>query len=316
MTPPQAQPDGTEALTERAQTLLNLGRPADALPLLHRALGRSPDDDQALCLLSVAHSDLGQTGDALAWAERAVAARPDGPWAHQLLACYLLNLGHEERSLKAARRAVRLAPEDAAGLELLGCAQLRTGDAAAAGRTARRLLSLAPDSRLTHELLTQIAVHEERWADVETHCRAALAIESNAYTSLASLGQALDKLTPEEGLGRDPGRLPEAVDCLGRATRLDPVADTARDSLGLALTRYLLGDEILWSGVLGLILLTLGILGAHFAAAFGFVGVIGGHYLGRSLRAMRTSRRRFRALPASTQQFWRRSKKRGQRGAG
>lgn len=90
MTPPAERLDETAALTQRAQALVDLGRPADALPLLHRALGQSPDDDDALCLLSLAHWNLAQPTEALAWAERAVAARPDGLWAHQLLAHQLL----------------------------------------------------------------------------------------------------------------------------------------------------------------------------------------------------------------------------------
>lgn len=196
MMPPVGQRDETETLTQRAQMLVDLGRPTEALPLLHRALGQTPDDDEALCLLSLAHWNLAQYDDALAWAERAVAARPDGLWAHQLLACHLFNMGHSQRSLTASLEAVRLEPENAKGLKILGRAQLSTGDVSGAEETARQMLSLAPDSELTYELLTLIAVHEKRWADVETHCKAGLAIQPNAYISLAYLGQALDKLTP------------------------------------------------------------------------------------------------------------------------
>lgn len=309
MLPSVGQLDETTALTQRAQTLVDLGRPAEALPLLHRALGQTPDDDEALCLLSLAHWNLAQHEEALAWAERAVTAWPDGLWAHQLLACHLFNLGYSKRSLVASLEAVRLGPENAKGLKILGRAQLASNDVAAAQETARQMQTLAPDSELTYELLTLIAVHQGRWAEVETHCRAALAIQPNAYISLAYLGQALDKQTPSHRLRRDPGRLPEAIDCLGRAVQIAPAESMARQSLAATLGRYLMSDWIVPPLGLCLVILVPSVVSVWsigtVPALVGGLWALCALFLAPTVPAIRVSRQRFRALPSFVQQFWR-----------
>lgn len=308
MESPSESLDETETLTMRAQMLVDLGRPTEALLLLHRALGHTPDDDEALCLLSVAHWNLAQRDEALTWAERAVAARPEGIWAHQILACHLICMKQYPRALTVARETVRLDPENTESLNLLGHAQLESGYAVASRRTAGRMRRLAPDEYLTHELLIRIAYHQDRWPDVEKHCRDALAIDPNSYTALCYLAEALDNLSPGD-VSSQPGRLPEAIDCLDRAIRIDPVDAEARDHLDRVLANYLLTLAVVRPGGSALFLLTVGSLGVHFLPTSRifceFVCVFGGLRLGRVLRTMRTSRRRFRALSASTQQFWR-----------
>nr|MDQ2687709.1 tetratricopeptide repeat protein [Armatimonadota bacterium] len=76
MNPSSPTTDAAANLTQRAQTYLDLGRPADAVPALLDALGQAPGDHQALCLMALAHSNLGNRAEAVRWADRAIEAAP------------------------------------------------------------------------------------------------------------------------------------------------------------------------------------------------------------------------------------------------
>lgn len=232
--------DAAANLTQRAQALLDLGRPADAVPILLDALNQAPRDHRALCLMALAHSNLGNRAEAVRWADQAIEAAPGHEWGHRLRAISLLELGRVRDAQRAAEEAVRLGPEYPETLHTLSRVLLRAGRRREAEAMARRMLALAPDSFLTHEMLALVALRGEKWQDAEAYCRRALTLRPNAYYSLNNLGLTLfrqsNAFTPRVSLPR----FTEAIDCLQRAIALNPAEKLARENLSATLSRYLL----------------------------------------------------------------------------
>lgn len=95
-----------------AQRLIELGRPAEALPHLEQARAREPDHSQVLYGLAVCHADLGAPGTALPLLERILER--DRRWseyrAFRLLIVLRARTGDTPGALEAARELVRIAP--------------------------------------------------------------------------------------------------------------------------------------------------------------------------------------------------------------
>jgi Flp pilus assembly protein TadD len=137
----------------QAQALIAVGRHADAVPLLHRA----------------------------------ITAEPEGAWPRCVLASCFIGMG----GLDAASEAVRLSPGDADAMLALGEAQLANRQFEEAERSADRVLALDPASSDGHYLLGRIALGRKDWAEAEGHCREALRIEPRNWIVMNNLGVAL-----------------------------------------------------------------------------------------------------------------------------
>jgi predicted Zn-dependent protease len=161
--------DSVTRLCARAAALIDLGRAADAVPILHEALSSRPDDVRVLDLLAQAQLDLDPAASLRA-AEQLVKAAPDS-YRGPLHACIaLLHLNHVRRATQYAREAVRLAPELPITHASLADALARRMIGRNAGlRAARRAIELAPDSPMGYiaagnvELHHRGAKHARRW---------------------------------------------------------------------------------------------------------------------------------------------------------
>src|SRR5882762_4047944 len=89
----------------RAEALLAIGRHAEALPWLERAIAEDPDAVEPRCMLTLALVRLGRLAEALEAAERAVAVAPDHEWPHRLRALALLRAGRHDEACSAAQEA-------------------------------------------------------------------------------------------------------------------------------------------------------------------------------------------------------------------
>ena len=290
-----------KAQTERAQVLLDLGRPQEAVGVLHQALAQSPGDARALSLLSLAHGNTGDHREALRWADQAVAAAPGGEWGHRLRAVHLLNLNAPGDALRAAEEAVRLEPQTPATVQTLVGTLMRLNRVRDAEAAAERLRLLAPEACSSHETLSSVALRRRKWREAEAHCRRALALRADSYPGLNNLGLALaHKASP---LGRESGTiLREAIDCLHRAIQSRPMEPLPRTNLKWALDIYLLSPLLS-----ALFLFTL-VLSAHIGAsalpffwlAMGLMFVV----------LLIVQQRRLRALPPAIRDFRRRAARR------
>ncbi|HKE01794.1 MAG TPA: tetratricopeptide repeat protein, partial [Planctomycetota bacterium] len=104
----------------------------DAIPVVERALERTPDDATLLQMLGVELLETGNAPDAVARLERAAELRPGVAASHRELGRARLAMDDVEGAAAALRRAVELSPKDEAAHELLVRALETSGNAEAA----------------------------------------------------------------------------------------------------------------------------------------------------------------------------------------
>jgi len=309
MNPAPAKPERPAGLTQRAQTLIDLGRPQEAVAVLLQCLSQSPGDYRALCLLAVAHGNAGNLNEAERCAEQAIEAAPDKEWGHRLLAKYLMEQGAPHTALPAAEEAARLLPEEPKALYALASAQRRSGKWREAQKTAERLRAVAPDAYSTHEMLTLVAMRRGNWRQAEARARRALALDANAYSAHNNLGVAVSHQSSEFEWRVSPGRFAEAIECLSQAMTLNPAAGLPRENLQKTLGRCLLVKArfLSWLAALGL-LFSAGLELWEWPAlwdGYALLLLLAAAVLAFAVRLTSLSRRRFRALPPPVQEFWR-----------
>jgi Flp pilus assembly protein TadD len=126
-------------------TLVEAGRPGDAVTELERGLALRPGDRKLLLGLAAALAEAGDVEGAASHGRKLLEEDPDDVEALNfvgyLLADHGIRLGEAERLLL---RAAELAPREGAVLDSLGWLWFRKGDTARAIRTLERAESLAP----------------------------------------------------------------------------------------------------------------------------------------------------------------------------
>jgi tetratricopeptide (TPR) repeat protein len=225
---PQLNFTGAEPALERARSLIEVHRFADAVPLLRQALVADPQSLDAHCMLAISLHVTGQSREGLKIAGDAVLLDPEAEWAHRVRALILTGLGRHKEALAAATQCAALSPDDPRSLECLARAQHACRQKKEAAATAAQLVALAPEWDSTHELLGDIALDNKRWKEAEHYYRNALRLDPSSYSAQNNLGVALQRLN----------RNKEATECFHQASKLNPVEKTSRDNLYSAVKGY------------------------------------------------------------------------------
>lgn len=218
-----------DAYIGQAQALIAVGRHADAIPLLQRAIAAEPESSYPRCVLAGCLIDIGRHDDACKMAESAIALSPEFSPAHRMHSLALLELGKRRPALGAAAEAVRLSPSDTDAMVALAEAQLANRRFDDAVRSAQRVLALDSASFDGHYLLGRIELGRKRWKEAETHCRQALRIEPRSWVVMNNLGVAL----------QGQRRHKEAVSAFENAAKLNPKAEVVRRNLFSQTQRYI-----------------------------------------------------------------------------
>jgi tetratricopeptide (TPR) repeat protein len=262
-------PYATEPYTLLAEARLKLGRTDAAIEAMQTAAELNPRHYISLADLLEREN---RWQDAAAAYERALASR--GPASRDLRLRYaaaLLNVGTQEsagKSRDVLKDFLMTAPQDARGLFLLSTANLRLGDLKGAEEVARQLLALDPTSiqglhalssalvargeyRSVVDLLTPLSKDVPGRAQGRASDAALLLAQlAHAHTELGQHEQAIAVLTT--AVANDPmsapalnslgytlaergERLPEAIDYIERALKVEPDNPSYIDSLGWAL---------------------------------------------------------------------------------
>jgi tetratricopeptide (TPR) repeat protein len=112
----------------RAELLMRLGLPEDALEVYSELLERHPDDAMIRYARGLLHVELGQVTEALADFEHLVALYPDDPSALNALGYTLTDMtDRHEEAYPLIRRALALEPDDPAILDSMGWVLFRLG---------------------------------------------------------------------------------------------------------------------------------------------------------------------------------------------
>lgn len=226
MEPPPSEPTGGGDLL-RAQQLLLVGRPADALRWADRAAQADPAWAAAQAVRAEALLQLERFDQAGEASQRALELAPEDPWACRVRALVLLRRGSPRECLRLARLACELQPESPASLYVRVQAELLNGLVIQAELTAARLRELAPLETWAHEAAGLVALHRSLWEQAAGQFRRALELEPELFSSLNNLAVCLERL----------GRLDEALDVLHRAARLAPEEPHVRLNLRRVISR-------------------------------------------------------------------------------
>jgi Flp pilus assembly protein TadD len=180
-------PDG--ALT-RAEHLLELHRPQEALRVLAATLAQHPDNGMVLCLAARAELALKEPGRAQELATRAAAAQPHTEYPFRLLALSFSEMGRSVEACEAAKTAVANAPNLWQTHHALAhvCSGV-PGKTSVAWDAARRAVELAPHEAETHAVLGRVAVEAENQTAAEESLREALRLNPDHAGARNDLGR-------------------------------------------------------------------------------------------------------------------------------
>ena len=98
------------SVATRAEQLIALRRPDEALGVLGPAIVQHPDAADLLCLAAHAHLLREEPESALDLASRAAAYAPESEWPHRLRSIALAELGRHSDAAASAFRSVQLSP--------------------------------------------------------------------------------------------------------------------------------------------------------------------------------------------------------------
>ena len=183
--------DTSDNLSERANALIEMGRPEEAIPLLVRAIALDPDDVYTRCRLVLALMRTGKQTEALEQAEAALAVDASGEWPHRLRAILLGQQGRHKEALESALKAVRIEPELPSALYTLGSVYVNLKRYKNADEVGVRMLEAAPDDSDSHKLLSFIAVRQNKHRDTEKHARESLRLDPENMDAMRSLAIGL-----------------------------------------------------------------------------------------------------------------------------
>jgi tetratricopeptide (TPR) repeat protein len=209
------------ALRERGNTLLDLGRPVDALTVLGKSLQLDPDAFETHCLLALALRRLGRADESLQLIEDGLRRHPNEEWLHRLRSQAFDLRGDYPAALESAREAHRLRPDVwQTGNQLVDVLiHLRLIDEAA--DAARRLVELAPTEACAVNQLGRIALMRRQLLEAEVQFRHALRLDPTCAVYHDNVGITLYQ----------QGRMDAATRCFDAAAAVDPTYKSAQANL-------------------------------------------------------------------------------------
>ena len=211
----------------RAQRLLDIGRPAEALKILNALAADDPGNYDVLCRIAYAELALKHNAEALRAADAAIAAAPEKEWGHRLRSIALGRMNRLAEALASAQTARSVYPEEPITLYQLFCILRRCKRNAEAEEVLRDLLRIAPDSWYAHYASGSAALSRKDPAAAEQHFREALRIDPLSSETHNDLGVALLR----------QGKRKESVDAFWNAAKADPNSQHARDNIRVATVR-------------------------------------------------------------------------------
>jgi tetratricopeptide (TPR) repeat protein len=207
---------------------LQLGKAADAIPMLSRVVKLQPDDPDGFNDLGHAQQKLGHPEAALASYQSAVALDRRAPASYSNLGSVLRDLGRFEEAASCCRHAIKLDPASSVAHNNLGNVLRELGRPAEAEASYRQSLGLNPNALEVLINLGGILETLGRWGDARSSYR--LAIQMHPHSGIAhnALGRLLSRLGEQDE---------EATRCLQRAITLNAHNNSTYVELGNILMR-------------------------------------------------------------------------------
>lgn len=215
------------------------GRPQQAEPLYRTVLKAFPDLPDALHFLGLALHQMGRTAEGIRFLRKAVARQPGNAVFHNNLGFVLMSAGLLEQSEAHCRDATRLQPDFAEAWYNLGIVLEERGRLQDAAASYTQAATLRPEHYKTLVNLAGAFVELGRYGDAVGACESALKLQPNISQANLILGRALTEmgepdraeLTLREALQRTPDdpqlllALANALTALGRLDEARTVCD-------------------------------------------------------------------------------------------
>jgi len=195
----------------RAATLLDVGRPEEALRVL-AALGDDAGTGQAHCLRALAYLRLERFDEAAASAAQARAVDPSWEWGYRLGSIAAIRSGRLREAVALADEAVRVAPDEELTHYVAAWAYLQVRNLPVARQHSEQMLKLSPGNPLSHQTQGRVLLAQQLLPEAEAELRAALALNPHDAESMSLLAHV------SAGLGKSE----EATDLHLAAVRADP----------------------------------------------------------------------------------------------
>ncbi|MGV9303096.1 tetratricopeptide repeat protein [Nonomuraea sp. NPDC004354] len=210
---------------DRARTLLELRRPADAERELRGVLAREPHDTTAHAFLALALIQQGGVAEAVAEAHEAVRLAPDHWFPHYVAGQVHQRAGRPDEAFAAVNASLALEPQHAPTWELLARTHLLRGEWQGTAEAASRGMAIDPDDA---DLASLLAVALTMLGQAEpARAAAARAVQLDPESATAHLAYGRMALA-----FKDPGT---AATAFREVLRLDPGFGQARELLVQAL---------------------------------------------------------------------------------
>ncbi len=214
-------PRDAESHSNLGTILQDLGRLEEADTRLRRALDINPDYAEAYSNLGNILQNLGRLDEAEAICRRALQIKPDFAEAYSNLGNILQNLGRLDEAEASCRRALQIKPDFIEAHINLGVALQDLGRLKEAETSYRWAVKIRPDLAEAHNNLGNVLRQQGRLDDAEASYRRVLEIKPDfveAYINLGSIFQ-------------DLGRLDDAVASYRRALEIQPDFTKAHSNL-------------------------------------------------------------------------------------
>lgn len=203
--------------------------------------------------------EAGRPEDAEREARASLLAEPGDGYAHGILARALVMRGRSEEAVAAAREALEDDPEDEGALFVLALALSLTGDLQGAESAIRTAIAIDPENGAFHQMLAEILMQNDRNAEAFGAASEARAFAPHDADAVAAYAHTLVLQGPiddaehaaREALAIDPendrahhvlglvglncGDSRQALAGFREALRLDPTDESAREGVVLAL---------------------------------------------------------------------------------
>lgn len=221
-------PDLPEVRSVMAGVYLTIGRPELARSTYEEILRSDPWNYAARIGLAQSMMQLGRTADAENAFLEAIDLQPDHWLGHNLLGALYCGQGQTWKGVKCFLRVVDLAPDHARGYSNLGAAYLVLGRMDNAMAAFEKAIQLGRDYRALSNMGT-LYLSQRRYADAVAMYQQALDVDDRDHRVWNNLSDALRALGRDEDAAHALGR---AVDLAERRREINPADPVLLAQLG------------------------------------------------------------------------------------
>jgi tetratricopeptide (TPR) repeat protein len=215
------QADSDDALTyfNVGTSLVEVGRPRDAMVLLKQAAALEPRQPATYVGLGRASAALGQLPQARIFFEQALRLNPNDGIAYFNLADVAARQGDQDRAVECLRQAIEFDSLLAPAYRALGRIELQRGDVADAVRHFRRAAEIEPNLAGARADLSDALLAQGHLADAVHELRAAVKFDPGSVAASNNLAWIL--ATSSDDAVRDGAEAIALADAVCRATDYD-----------------------------------------------------------------------------------------------